>query len=259
LWTLPFTTVKRTAEQLFIAEWQSPDFHMAYLLPFLVMIGLALAATGGARKRLRLYELLLVAGFGALGLYAIRNIFFFVIVTPAVLSQSLDSLLGEWQEKLDLNITLDFDKPPTRIQSALNWALLAVFALVVGMRVSTFLSTEANWELISERFPVAAVEYVQTAQPEGQLFNAYNYGGYCIWALPEYPVFVDGRADLHGDEIILEWYRTVKLTGDWQGELEYWDVGVVLLEPSQPLAAKLVEMGWRVGYEDELAVVLLRE
>jgi hypothetical protein len=259
LWTLPFTTVKRVAEQLFIAEWQSPDFHQPYLLPFLIILALTMFAVAASKKRTPLHEALLLAGFGALGLYSVRNIFFFVIVAPAVLSPCLGDYLQSWKEKLNLQIELDFDQTPSRIQSVLNWGLLGLFALVAFVRVSAFLPSEENWEIISEQFPAAAVDFIHKTQPEGRLFNAYNFGGYCIWALPEYPVFVDGRADLHGDEVILEWYRTVNLAGDWKSVLADWDVGVVFLEPNQPLAAELAEQGWQIGYQDEIAVVLLRE
>lgn len=258
-WMLPFTTVKRQAEQLFIAEWQSPDFHEPYLLPFLALVGLALLSVGISRKRLTLSQGLLLAGFGVLGLYSVRNIFFFVIVAPAVLSQSLAAYLEHWREKLNIQRKLDFDQTPTPAQNLLHWILLAAFALAAFSRVIAFLPAETSWEMISEQAPTAAVAYIQEEQPDGRLFNSYNFGGYCIWALPEYPVFVDGRADLHGDEIILEWYRTVKLAGDWEAVLERWDIGVVLVEPYQPLAAELKELGWRVGYQDDLAMVLLKD
>ena len=71
-------------------------------------------------------------------------------------------------------------------------------------------------------------------------------------------MFVDGRADLHQDEIIFEWYRTVNLVGEWEVVLEKWEIGVVLLEPKQPLVKQLVDQGWSLGYQDELAVVLLK-
>jgi hypothetical protein len=259
LWSLPFTTVSRQAEQLFIAEWQSPDFHEGYLLPFAVMLVLLVATLGGTKKKIQVYELLLVAGFGFLGLYSVRNIFFFVIVAPSVLVQSAGAFLEEWKEKLCLSISLDFDRQPTSFQNILNLLMLVLFSLVVFGRGYAYLPAEENWVEISGVFPVRAVEYIKAERPEGNLFNSYNFGGYCIWALPEYPVFVDGRADLHQDEIIMEWYRTVNLAGDWEGVLERWDIGIVLLEPEQPLTKELFETGWQVGYEDGLAVVLVKE
>jgi hypothetical protein len=259
LWTLPFTTVKRVAEQLFILEWQSPDFHQPYMVPFLILLVVSLFAVGTGKKRPGLSESLLLAGFAAMGLYAVRNIFFFVIVAPSIIMPSLEGFLYEWKEKLSLIFNLNFDRQPTRTQGALNWVLLGVVALAAFVRVYAFLPEVNNREIIEAQFPVAAVNYIHETRPEGQLFNAYNFGGYVIWALPEYPVFVDGRADLHGDEIILEWYRTVNLAGDWQAVLDDWDIGVALLEPNLPLARELAEIGWQVGYQDDLAVVLVKD
>jgi hypothetical protein len=259
LWTLPFTTVKRVAEQLFILEWQSPDFHQPYLVPFLILLAVSLFSVGAGKKRPGLAETLMLAGFGATGLYAVRNIFFFVIVSPSIITPGFEAILSEWKEKLSLNISLDFDRQPTRMQGILNWVLLGAVALVVFVRVYTFLPEENNREIIETQVPVEAAAYIHETQPEGRLFNAYNFGGYCIWALPEYPVFVDGRADLHGDEIILEWYRTVNLSGNWQAVLDEWDIGVALLEPSMPLARELVENGWQIGYQDDHAVVLVKD
>jgi hypothetical protein len=259
LWALPFTTVSRQAEQLFIAEWQSPDFHQAYLQPFGLMLALLVFSLGAARKKFEIYQLLLVTGFGLLGLYSVRNIFFFVIVAPAVLTESLEALISEWKEKLKITLKLELEGQPTKFQSVLNILLLGMFAVVVAGRVAIYLPVESNWEEISQIFPVEAVGYIREEKPEGNLFNAYNHGGYLIWALPEYPVFVDGRADLHQDEIILEWYRTVNAVGNWQAVLDEWEVGVVLLEPEQPLVGELIEQGWHLNYEDELAVVLIKE
>ncbi|MEN8241366.1 MAG: hypothetical protein ABFS17_05555 [Chloroflexota bacterium] len=259
LWALPFSTVSRQAEQLFIAEWQSPDFHQVYLLPFAVMLSLLLVVMGGTKKKFQIYELLLVAGFGLLGLYSVRNIFFFVIVAPAVLIQGIDSLVAEWKGKFRITRKLELDGKPSRFQSGLHIAMVFLFAVLAAGRVAAYLASENNWEEISQSFPVAAVEYIREKQPEGNLFNSYNYGGYLIWALPEYPVFVDGRADLHQDKIIMEWYRTIILAGDWGAVLDEWGIGVVLLEPEQPLVRELVDLGWQLGYADELAVVLIKD
>jgi hypothetical protein len=43
-----------------------------------------------------------------------------------------------------------------------------------------------------------------------RMFNSYNWGGYLLWELPEYPVFIDGRTDLYDDELVEEWLRVVR-------------------------------------------------
>ena len=51
-------------------------------------------------------------------------------------------------------------------------------------------------------FPEGAVAFLQSSYYPQRIFVYYDWGGYAIWKLyPEYRVFVDGRADLYGDEL----------------------------------------------------------
>ena len=79
------------------------------------------------------------------------------------------------------------------------------------------------------------------------------------WALyPDYLSFVDGRTDLFGDEILEGYIKAWRAEPGWQGYLDRWDIGVILLEPYAPLALVLKDAGWEMRYEDEMAVVLTR-
>ena len=91
------------------------------------------------------------------------------------------------------------------------------------------------------------------------MFNSYAWGGYLTWAYPESRVFVDGRTDLFGDEIISQWLNVVEGGDGWQNILHRWDIRMVLIEPDRPAAALLVENGWREVYADSTAVILLRD
>ena len=258
MWTLPFTTVSRQAEQLFIAEWQSPNFHDTSILPFGLLLILLLIVLGGSKKKISVSEALLIGGFGLLSLISVRNIFFFVIVVPALLSEHIMLLLKEWGEKFKIHLSFNFDTTPTRIQSILNIVLVVLVGLVALLRVAIYLPSDANWEEFSEIFPVSAAEFIEDSKPEGKMFNAYNFGGYLIWSLPDYPVFVDGRADLHQDEIILTWYRVVQGSEEWIQVFEDWDIGFVLVEPTVPLVRNLDWAGWEQVYIDGVSAVYVR-
>jgi len=80
--------------------------------------------------------------------------------------------------------------------------------------------------------------YQKTAPP-GRLFNSYNWGGYLLWELPEYPVFIDGRTDLYNDELINEWLQVMRGEPGWQEALDRWQVRLVLLEPGAPVVEQL--------------------
>lgn len=106
--------------------------------------------------------------------------------------------------------------------------------------------------------PLKAVEWIRVNQPEGRMFNAYNWGGYLQWELPEYPVFIDGRADLYGEKTINDWWSIVNATNQGLSLLDSWQVNFVVLEPGWPILERLNQDGWRVLYEDDIAVIMGR-
>jgi hypothetical protein len=122
---------------------------------------------------------------------------------------------------------------------------------------------------IRQQYPLGAVEFLRAQRPEGQLFSTYAWGGYLIWALPQYPVFIDGRTDLYGDAVIGEWLDIMaaregvgqpggEAKPNWEDLLARRGVSQVLLEPGQPLLSALARAGWQTQYADELAVVMRR-
>jgi hypothetical protein len=106
--------------------------------------------------------------------------------------------------------------------------------------------------------PVDAVEYIRQKRPEGRIFNSYNWGGYLLWVLPEYPVFVDGRTDLYADEIVDQWVQVVRAERGWQDILDFWNVKLILLEPHHSVIKELSENDWILMYKDDIAVVYRR-
>ena len=252
----PFQTVEIAALQAYIQEWQAPDFHNLNVQPFLWLLLLSLGAVGASRRRLALTDFLLLAGFAYLGFLAARNIALFALAAPPVLSRHAGHALSVTGRVLHL-------KPlegatPARLRR-LNVILLGVVCLAVLVKLASVVPAAANADYFSQKLPLAAVQAVGQSAPPGKLFNSYNYGGYLVWALRDYPVFVDGRTDLYNDEIISEWLAAVRAEPGWEDILESRGVGVILIEPEMPLASVLEhQSGWKELYRDELAVVYER-
>jgi hypothetical protein len=136
-----------------------------------------------------------------------------------------------------------------------NLLIAGLILVAVGFKVALVYPLPANEEAFRKGLPVGAVDYLRQAGPPGRLFNSYNWGAYLLWALPEYPVFVDGRTDLYNDEVIGEWLRVARAEEGWQETLDRWEVRLILLEPSTPLVYRLEVSGWKKLYSDEVAVV----
>lgn len=108
--------------------------------------------------------------------------------------------------------------------------------------------------------PLAAVEYLKSSSLSGNMFNKYGWGGYLIYALqPRQPVFIDGRADMYGEDIFSEYRKVVALEKESMEILKKYDVNWVIFPQDTPLIRYLLTTGgWQEVYRDEEASVLLR-
>jgi hypothetical protein len=215
-----------------------------------------LGAAGASPRRITWTEFLLVAGTGFMALTSGRNIALFAVAATPVLCVHLDALLTARGWKLRPLKTVS-----PRI-GLINATLIGLVGLgVLGYAAGLFIDPEKVRETQAMVLPVDAVEALNAARPDGKLFNSYNWGGYLSLFAPAYPVFVDGRTDVYGDEFLTQdYYRTAVGAPGWQETLARYDIGVVLVEPQTGLAYALRDTpGWRVAYEDDLAVLFVAE
>jgi hypothetical protein len=252
----PLKTVSIGALQEFIQEWQSPNFHQLHVQPFAWLLLLTLGMVGASRRRLALTDFLLVAGFAYMGLLAGRNIALFALAAPPALTRHAASTFESWRRALGWRVR------PSAVMNRKSWlniVLLLILGVAVLLKISLVLPSAENQAFFQESLPVDAVAYIKEHNPPGNMFNSYNWGGYLLWALPEYPVFVDGRTDLYNDEIISEWILVMRADEGWGGVLEKYDVNLILVESDSTLDRVLEwETGWREAYRDDRAVVYTR-
>ena len=255
LWKLPFHTVDVSMKH--IQEWASPNFHQAMLHPFLWMIFLLLFALNLSRKPLSFADLLKLTGFAYMAFVSQRNLAPFAIVAAPIAAQALsdgwdswkDSPLGDFFRRMQQDST-GKDLPP-RAASLLNGILILILLGAASGRLF-LLSRPAR--VVSD-YPAEAAAWLNQTRPQGRLFNSYNWGGYLLWSLPEYPVFIDGRADLYGNDIIAAWWTIEEGKPEAWELLDRWDVRLILLEPNAPILAALPSHGWVLLYEDEKSVI----
>ena len=248
----PFKTVSIGALGQYIQEWQPPDFHSAQVQPFVWLLLGLIGSLGISRRRIALSDFLLVAGFAYLSFNAARNIALFALAAPLVITRHAAPVMESLARISGLR---SGSAIPNRRMQRLNWAILGLIVLAVLIKTATAISAEANLTEIRKTMPVEAVNFIRSTRPPGRLFNSYNWGGYLLWELPEYPVFIDGRTDLYDDEMVEEWLRVVRAETGWQTTLDQWDVRLVLVEAETPLAEKLAQEGWELLYQDGMAVV----
>jgi hypothetical protein len=124
---------------------------------------------------------------------------------------------------------------------------------------------------IHESYPGEAVAFVREARPKGNIFNYFDWGGYLMAALPEYPVFIDGRGLDEGVQLkynLILNGSTMKHADkyEWETLLDNYGVNIVLLPLYDFTTGERIRLadillhspGWRISYSDAKSVVFLR-
>jgi hypothetical protein len=258
LWRLPFDQVQVS---LSIAEWLSPDFHQFYAHPLLWLLFLLIISLAYSGKRISFADLLKGLGFTYLFFVAQRNMGPFVIILLPIIARNLTPAIQSFlkapiiESIINKIAQMPRNKQPSQkvnfIVNTILVSLLTVFAIFNAYLVSTP-------QRMDEKLPSRAVQWIKDNHPRGPIFNSYNWGGYLTWELRDYPVFIDGRADLYGTKIISQWQDVVYAREDAISILNAWDANIVLLEPNWPIIPLLEKDGWEILYRDKISVLLSR-
>jgi len=259
LYRYPFDTLRSSGMRSFIVEWFSPDFHDWLYRPFLLVWLLLLIALASSRSRPkgRVIVPLLLTSLAALD--AVRHIPIFILVAIPVIAAALPVATGSRAASPHVTKNARRGAPIfSWFQPSFNLAvviLIAVFALVKW--VSLARNQDARE---AELFPQKAVAFLRASDQPRRIFVYYDWGGYAIWKLyPEYRVFVDGRADLYGDDLLHQFKTALQLRSGWRDVLDGWKVEAVLMPPSCALSQALIlDPKWHVAFIDSKAIILVR-
>ena len=148
----PFKTVSVGALQDYIQEWQSPNFHLVSMQPFIWLLLATFAAVGISRKRLALTDFLLVGGFTYMSLLAGRNMALFALVAPPVLARHAAPIAESVGRRLGYRGLAT--SRPRRGQAVLNTILLCLLACSALIKAGMAFPLAANEEVFQETFPV---------------------------------------------------------------------------------------------------------
>lgn len=227
-----------------VQEWRPLHFDdsRAYVFVALIAVTVLLACLRKFRVRPEEIVILAIVSFEAASHH--RLLFVFGIIIAPIISRALGTMskLGTTHQQ-----------HPTA-----NMLLISVAFLISFFAFPSRAALHGQIEAFS---PVKAVEFMRQNHLRGPLINDYTFGGYVIWAAPEFPVFVDGRTD------IFEWTGVLRTFGDWatlktptSALLDQYGVNLCLVDKSSAIVNNLRTLpGWKEIYADDIAVVFERQ
>jgi hypothetical protein len=94
------------------------------------------------------------------------------------------------------------------------------------------------------------------------MLNAQEWGGYLEWAAwPRHQIFLDGRIELHPNQVWFDYLDIVFPSARWRALLAEYDISYLVLgktDEADLIVDLRVDPDWRLDYEDDLAVVFSR-
>jgi hypothetical protein len=240
----PLDTMLHQKIQLAVVqEWQPTPMTDARGVGLLLVLLASFLTVILRRSELLFDELLMLAAATWLGVSHRRTLFAFGILAAPILCRQIAGLWEGYDPKKD----------PHWLNAIFMTGslLLAYFAFPGAQNLASQVEAQS---------PVKAVAYLKSHHVAGPMLNGYVFGGYLIWAAPEYPVFVDGRGDVfEWSGVLGEYGAWVTLQADPQTLLRKYKVNFCLLAPDAPTVPVLKLLpGWKQVYSDANSVIFLR-
>jgi len=225
-----------------IQELAAFDFNQFTHYVLLLLACTAFFVLGGRRK-LSAFKLSLLVVASAIAFRTQRDAWFLGIAATIVIA--------------DYRSAEEASVPALRAPELAGvCAMVTLFVFLVAS--NTGFNTRNLDRTISRQYPVNAVNFLRQNPVSGPLYNTLDWGGFLIWYMPQYPVAIDGRNDLYGDELDLRLFKSEQ--GDSYTSDPYLnEAGVLLLPKNGPLAKLLIaDTHFRIAYQDQLSVVYVR-
>jgi hypothetical protein len=261
LYTYPFDTVGITALKRYVMEWFPADLGsiFGWLLLGFVAVGI-LPTFAFARHRLRTSDALILVGLTVMAWQAIRFLLFVGPIGGAIVAVALSPVIAGSRVGIATAGTLArLARPVAGMRGAVNGGIAAIL-LVLGIGIALLRTVPpAQAAEIARGLPADAVSWMDVHDPGARMFNRYEWGGYIGQHRPDQLIFMDGRADMYGDELLQMYVGIIGLHGDPQVTFDRYRIDYAVFPPDTPLADWFdSSAAWKRVYLDQTAAIWVR-
>lgn len=179
IWTEVWMQMSDKNLPKFIQEWQPIYKYLEFGTMMILAFSAALVWIW--KRRLSAEQLGLFLVTLIMSCLSVRHAAFFVLVAIWVSG----SILKHFADEMNNNSV-------AKHRMNVFGGILVGVALVIDLQASwNFIQTIGQGRFFG--YPVEAVNFLKNQNIQGNLFAAYQWGGYLIWQYPERKMFIDGR------------------------------------------------------------------
>jgi len=240
-----------------IAEFRSFSFHAPSAMWVELFLVVAILGALALVRQRAFGPALLAVVMLHFSLYSAR---YFPESAVILLPLCVAALTREAERLPALRGFIHYSERARAIERMLGGSVLVMLAL--GLTVGA-LAAQARAGLVGfdpGTFPVRAADYLEQRGLDSRVFAKDQWGGYLIYRFNgRLKVFLDGRSDYYGREM-LETYATVtEVKPGWDSVLRRFGVQFVLAAPDHALSSVLAASPqWKRVYADSTAVIFER-
>ena len=242
LYQVGFRYLHGNAFHAFYGEFAPLDFrNAAHYVQLLITAGAFFAV--GRQRKVDLFKLAMLLVCTLVGFRASRDAWFICIPAIACVADSLAG--GAEQEEFE---TLTY-----------KGVVAAILIVLLFLMARNYDYTNAGLlRAASLRFPAKAVAFIRQNQLSGPIYNTENWGGFLMWAAPEYPVAIDGRIELYGDDVEFRYMQVLQGAPFYASDPDVKTARVLLVERLFPLSWRLeADPHFQFVYQDPIADVFV--
>lgn len=248
--------------KLHTSEWlPSYTFPIFWKILIIQTAALVFVVYGFIKKRMSLTHLIIFIAFFYTSIRYKRQAIFMGLFSAVVLSYTMDFIITEI-------VKIKFLKDKIIIRSFYIFLNSALFLLTLYYLVSIHF-TNNIWtdKYLTERnsFPYEAVQWLKNQSSEEiKIFNAFNWGGYLNWTIPNAQVYFDGRGTatwMYDDKkTMLEKYGDILTRPGGLNEIENDKVNYIIWKQTNyiPMAKSDMVNNWMFG-KDAAAISYLKQ
>lgn len=245
-----------------IQEFQSINFHHPSSVFFECMLLVGVPAAFWCLGRGKIAAGLSILLWAHLSLVAGRNAPIYVLITApwaACMSLELARQLGRvrWLENTSAvisEICAEF-RPMERVERwhLVSGAAVLCLAFALGSNKPGF---EAEFN--AKNFRIQTIPALESMKGL-RVFTSDQWSDYLIYRFyPSQQVFIDGRSDFYGNDLVRTYQHIMSAQYDWESDLKRFAIDAVMVKPDAPIATVLKQSPrWKILF-DNGSVIMFR-